>query len=74
MNDIDDNDVDQVATRYLGSKFSGRSWSYNTKLYYYNSMGRSVAQDVLKTFLNGVDKLDQSKTLQIASDGLNPNI
>ena len=37
-------------------------------------MGRSVAQDVLKAFLNGVDKLDQSKTLQIASDGLNPNI
>ena len=32
MNDIDDNDVDQVATRYLGSEFSGRSWSYNTKL------------------------------------------
>ena len=37
-----DNDVDQVATRYLGSEF----------------LGRSTAQDVLETFLNGVDKFD----------------
>ena len=37
-----DSDVDQVATRYLGSEF----------------LGRPTAQDVLETFLNGVDKFD----------------
>ena len=40
--------VDQVAMHYIGSKFSGRL----------------AAQDVLQTFLNGIDKLDQSKVLQ----------
>ena len=53
-----DNDVDQVATHYLGSEF----------------LGRQTAQDVLETFLNGLDKLDQSKILQVASDGPNVNL
>ena len=53
-----DNDVDQVATRYLGSEF----------------LGRSIAQHVLETFSNGVDKPDQSKVLQVASDGPNVNV
>ena len=51
-----DNDADQVATCYLGSEF----------------LGRSTAQDVLETFLNGVDKLDQLKILKVTSDG--PNV
>ena len=37
-------DTDSVATRYLGSEF----------------MGRSTAEDVLQTFLAGIDDLDQS--------------
>ena len=53
-----DNDIDQVATRYLGSKF----------------LDRSTAQHVLETFSNGVDQLDQSKVLQVASDGPNVNL
>ena len=47
-----ENDKDQVATHYLGSEF----------------LGRSTAQDVLETFLNSIDKLDQSKILQVGSD------
>ena len=53
-----DNDKDQVATRYLVSEF----------------LGRSTAQDVLETFLNGVDKLDQSKILQVGSNWPNLNL
>ena len=53
-----DNDVDQVAKCNLGSEF----------------LGRSTAQDVLETFLNGVNKLDQSKILQVTSDGPNVNL
>ena len=53
-----DNDVDQVAIRYLVSEF----------------LCRSTAQDVLETFLNGVSKLDQSKILQVASDKPNVNL
>ena len=37
-------------------------------------MGRLTPQGVLETFLNGVDKLDQSKILQEASDGSNVNL
>ena len=50
--------VDQVAMHYIGSKFSGRS----------------TAQDILQTFLNGIDKLDQLKILQVISDGPNVNL
>ena len=53
-----DNDLDEVATCYLGSEF----------------LGRSTAQDFLETFLNGVNKFDQSKILQVASDGPNVNL
>ena len=52
------NDLDQVATRYLGLEF----------------LGRLTPQGVLETFLNGVDKLDQSKILQEASDGSSVNL
>ena len=47
-----------VATRYLGLEF----------------MGRSTAEDVLQTFLAGNSDLDQSKILQVASDGPNVNL
>ena len=47
-----------VTTRYLESEF----------------MGRSTAEDVLQTFLAGNSDLDQSKILQVASDGPNVNL
>ena len=47
---------DNVTTCYLGLEF----------------LGRSAAQDFLETFLNGVNKFDQLKILQVASDG--PNV
>ena len=37
-------------------------------------MGRSTAEDVLQTFLAGISDLDQSKILQVASDGPNVNL
>ena len=37
-------------------------------------MGRSTAEDVLQTFLAGNSDLDQSKILQVASDGPNVNL
>ena len=37
-------------------------------------MGRSTAEDVLQTFLAGSSDLDQSKILQVASDGPNVNL
>ena len=37
-------------------------------------MVRSLAEDVLQTFLAGISNLDQSKILQVASDGLNVNL
>ena len=36
-------------------------------------MDRSKAEDVLQTFLAGITNLDQSKILQVASDGSNVN-
>ena len=47
---------DNVTTCYLGLEF----------------LDRSAAQDFLETFLNGVNKFDQLKILQVASDG--PNV
>ena len=47
-----------VATCYLGSE----------------SMGRSIAEDVLQTFLAGISDLDQSKILQVASVSPNVNL
>ena len=37
-------------------------------------MGRPTAEDVLQTFLAGIRDLNQSKILQVASDGPNVNI
>ena len=37
-------------------------------------MVKSTAEDVLKTFLAGISDLDQSKILQVASDGPNVNL
>ena len=37
-------------------------------------MGRFTAENVLQTFLAGISGLDQSKILQVASDGPNVNI
>ena len=36
-------------------------------------MDRSKAEDVLQTFLAGITNLDQSKILQVTSDGSNVN-
>ena len=37
-------------------------------------MGRSTAENVLQTFLAGISDPDQSKILQVASDGRNVNV
>ena len=37
-------------------------------------MVKSTAEDVLQTFLAGISDLDQSKILQVASDGPNVNL
>ena len=37
-------------------------------------MGRSTAEDVLRTFLAVISDLDQSKISQVASDGPNVNL
>ena len=48
----------KVVVRYLGSEF----------------MGRSTANDVLITFLNGTKDVEKSKMLQVSSDGPNVNL
>ena len=48
-----DNDTDRVCTRYMGSEF----------------MGRSTADDVLETFQNGISEVDESKVMQVSSNG-----
>ena len=53
-----DSETNYVATRYLGSKF----------------IGRSTAEDVLQTFLAGISDLDQSKILQVVSESPNVNL
>ena len=53
-----DSETNCVATRPLRSGF----------------MGRSTTEDVLQTFLAGINDLDQSKILQVASDGPNVNL
>ena len=55
---LDISETNCVATRYLGSE----------------SMGRSIAEDVLQTFLAGISDLDQSKILQVALVGPNVNL
>ena len=47
-----------VATSYLRFEF----------------MGRFTAENVLQTFLAGISGLDQSKILQVVSDGPNVNL
>ena len=37
-------------------------------------MGRFTAENVLQTFLAGISGLDQSKILQVVSDGPNVNL
>ena len=53
-----DSETNCVAKRYLGSKF----------------MGRSTDEEVLQTFLASISDLEQSKILQVASDGPNMNL
>ena len=53
-----DERYDIVSTRYLNSKF----------------MGRSSAEDVLNTFLSCVSEIDKAKILQVSSDGPNVNL
>lgn len=53
-----DTDINRVSTRYLGSEF----------------MGRSTADDILKTFDQGVSDLHKPKLLQVSSDGPNVNL
>ena len=55
-----------------------RFWdtSMNIKTRYYNSkfMGKAAATDVLKTFKESVNGLDENKLLQVSMDGPNVNI
>ena len=37
-------------------------------------MGRSTADDVLETFQNGISDVDESKAMQVSSDGPNLNL
>ena len=53
-----DNDTDSVCTFYMGSEF----------------MGCSTADDVLETFQNGISEVDESKVMQVSSDGPNVNL
>ena len=53
-----DERYDIVSTRYLNSKF----------------MGRSSAEDVLNTFLSCVSEIDKAKILQVSSDGPSVNL
>ena len=53
-----DSEKNCVSRRYLGSEF----------------MGRSTVEDVLQASFAGISDLDQSKILQVASDGPNMNL
>ena len=53
-----DSNTNSVATHYLKSEF----------------MGRSTAEAVLQTFLAGINDIDETKILQVASDGTNVNL